>query len=121
SSGPFRTSGSAENSPLYRRPECKRGFAARSRVLAASRTRLFRLAMAGEDARGALHRPAEGLIEVDAADLPALIGFAEEAPVCPPAELLLDPVQRAEECDVAAGILGECTPPLRVDFRQPIE
>src|ERR1051326_1872694 len=88
---------------------------------AASPSRLLRLAVTGEDLGRARHRVAEGGVETDAADLPAMIALGGETPIRAPAELLLDPVERADECGLAAGLLAEGTPALRVDLRQPIE
>src|SRR5436189_3385143 len=48
------------------------------------------------------HRVAERGIEGDAADLPAMIALPDEAPIRPPAELLRDPEQGADERGVAA-------------------
>ena len=45
--------------------------------------------MAGKVLGRSLHRVAEGGIEIDAADLPAMIAVGDEAPIRAPAELLL--------------------------------
>jgi hypothetical protein len=47
--------------------------------------------VAGEDLGRARHGVAERGVEVDAADLPAMIAAGDEAPIGAPAELLLDP------------------------------
>src|SRR6266536_3544730 len=82
---------------------------------------LLRLAVTGKNLRRSSHRVAERGIEGDAADLPAMIGLLGETPIRPPAELLLDPEERADERGVAAGVLAERIPSLQVDRCQTVE
>ncbi len=79
---------------------------------------LLQLPVPGKDPGRALHRVAERRIEGDAADLPAMIALPDEAPVRPPAELLLDPVQGADQRIVAGKSLSLWSSGLRFSMHQ---